>query len=224
MTELNSLLHPGINHEHPIYNGEMDKICEILQGEFGTTDYNNETPVLATVGIGPCLGIAGYEKDKKIGFLGHFDNGEHMNETLSRIYYAIGSNTLGEKSKFDLTILRGYDYTGNESTKTLDYLKRFFDAMKNHSMEFNIIHEDLGPNFGRINSAEDRFEEREKLTKTLLIDSRDGKIYRYDITKNPYTLSNRFQNSNNLEEKTMIINRVNLAFNCIAKPINLIIN
>ena len=69
---------------------------EVLQKEIGFTDKTCQTPKMYTCGLLGCAAIAGYDPNKKFGFLGHIDESidpqsvlELLNEKLKEYSAAI---------------------------------------------------------------------------------------------------------------------------------------
>ena len=55
------------------YSVDSEKSIEVMQGEYSIIEYSKNTPSMQTFGIGPCVAVTIYDKQRKKGFLAHID-------------------------------------------------------------------------------------------------------------------------------------------------------
>ncbi|MDD4353392.1 MAG: hypothetical protein PHN56_02950 [Candidatus Nanoarchaeia archaeon] len=136
----------------PIYQGSNNLVKLIYQREQGITYFNDNKPVLATFGLGPCLAIAGYDSRLKIGFLAHYDFLTNEKESIEQLIFLIPKNSF-----FDVSLIGGND----SSIEQYGVIK---ELLKNNEVLFNIIEEDV---FGNI-------------SRSIVLDTRTGEKFAYN--------------------------------------------
>ncbi len=175
--------------ELPVY--EMQNIHELAKNTGYIGCGNESKPIIATCGIGSCIGIAGYCSKPRIGFLAHI-NDTSPNPTYTRKKKLLSSLDIITKTAskcgllekgivFNTIIVQG-QYCPDLPLKVLEYL-----YSKKNGVIFNIVEEDLKPL-------------EVPNTKSIALDLRSGKLYSYKPIK-----QNESQNNTNTD-----INSINL--------------
>lgn len=143
-----------------------DKITEALQSEAAFTIATDKKPIVVTYGCKPCVALGGYDETNKIAFIVHFSNLNEVRGSWRLIFYNIEKLV---KTKIEKPIqlhLRGG--IKGQSEGIIEAIKIMINQRQDLPME--IASEDiLGDGFG---------------SKSLLIDSRNGEVSKYDPLSN----------------------------------------
>lgn len=86
------------------YSSSYNLITVIYSCEQGITNASDGKPVLATFGVGPCVSVVGYDPNKKVGFLTHYDFFTNVEKSLESLFCNIPQDGY---FNFELTILGG---------------------------------------------------------------------------------------------------------------------
>lgn len=139
VTDENSIreIGPGL-HISPGYGGEMDKIAEIWQNEYGITTSNDPHPVLATSAPVNCVSVVGYEKEKGVAFVTHYQHGTDLDSAFGMLLYNLRRATRGEDSVFYVRIVGG---DRGMSPELWDEVRRELRSSIGMEIKFEIIDE-----------------------------------------------------------------------------------
>jgi len=92
----------------PVYLGSFERVCEIQQREFAVSSAKATKPILATWHLAECVAVAGFDKNHKIGFLFHIDEGTLFNGGFRQLKHLFEFNSSGPFS-FEYIVLGGAD-------------------------------------------------------------------------------------------------------------------
>ena len=145
------------------YSSSFEDVFEIIQTEAGITCSEEEHPVLATYGIGPCVAIAGYEPNLKIGFIAHVD------ELTSNPSQTIVGNLerVSSDQNYEVTLIGGNEETSRENVQKI--IDNFTLNNLNPQIKFEIVDNEL-------------YEEDLNI-KSIALDTRTGELYDYNPMK-----------------------------------------
>jgi chemotaxis receptor (MCP) glutamine deamidase CheD len=152
----------------PPFNGNHDKVAEIMQREFGITQAGDVKPILATYGLGPCVGFLGWSSEHQLGFLTHYDRDTDIPFSFAHLLNELLKHKGHSDLDFNVRIIGGHT----------DYSERLIDSIKSHlnlrrDIRMNLIQEDTG-GYGWRSAA---------------LDTRTGEVFSYAINKNhPYRM------------------------------------
>lgn len=161
--------------------GHMNLVQEVFQREGVFSTSESEKPILATYGIGPCVSVMGYCKDLKRGFLVHYDdltdrsfgsldNSYSPPKSLMKICYW-GSLGAKDTPTYNIRIIQG-----NENTGLLNNIESYLSSLNGWRGGGRI----------RLNVEDRDVEEELAGEKSIAVDLRDGRVFRYSPSKNPY--------------------------------------
>lgn len=149
---------------------EKAKIEDVWQAEVGITNSTDSSPILGTDGLGPCIGVAGWDPNKKIGFLAHFHSEEQIQKCFNKIFSALKSClNSSEKSYFEVAIVGGENDIDASYDDRHDMIKA--ELLKDEEIKCRVVYEDIA----RTGDS----------TRSLLIDTRNGIISSYNSINNP---------------------------------------
>lgn len=152
------------------YRGPMERVAEISQNEFGLTTANDEKPVLATYGLLNCVSISGYEHERKIAFLTHYQSNTDLDLAFGVLLYNISRITHSEHSLFKTKICGGLN---GMSERLVNGLRRKLEGEPSLNINFELVEENI---LGSEIKGRD-----------LVIDASSGHFYdKYDPLSNPY--------------------------------------
>jgi chemotaxis receptor (MCP) glutamine deamidase CheD len=143
----------------PEYQGKGDLVSIVSQGEQGITHADSEKPILATFGIGPCISVSGYDKEKSVGFLTHYDSLVEVLESMQQVSDGMPTQEL----QFDVSIIGSDDST----VSMYKEIKSALEQLSQGSMKFNVTEEDV---FGNV-------------SRSVALDTRTGERFVYDPKK-----------------------------------------
>jgi chemotaxis receptor (MCP) glutamine deamidase CheD len=149
------------------FSGDYTKVLEILQRESGITTSENEKSVLATYSLGPCVAVAGWSPEYKLGFLTHFDGNTKLDESFSELYYNLLQKVGNESTEFDVRIVGG---RMNVSESLIKRIKGKLNIQP--KLRMNLVEEDtvgLESFIGR----------------DIALDTKTGQTFSYDVNNNP---------------------------------------
>ncbi|MBR9681725.1 MAG: hypothetical protein GOV00_02915 [Candidatus Altiarchaeota archaeon] len=155
---------PSFTYEtfnRPRLQKDFDKLVDVFMGKWAITNAEDEKPILATFGAGPCLAVAGYLPEKKAGFVAHYS----LPNTV------LESNLLFELSKYqqgDETLYVEIHMTGEDCNKeTVDAFKKYMTWRKDIVMEIVEEHTSGGDS-------------------SIALDTRTGETFSYSSLDNPH--------------------------------------
>ena len=140
------------------------EVIEALQSEMVVSSL--KTPIVATYGCSPCIAMGGYDTVNKIAFLIHFAHADEVKTALPLL--------LSKLKKTEKTIeihLRGG--IKGVSEKTYEEIKKLIEVS---SISMKIVSEDILSNKGSYG-------------KSLMIDSRTGRVRNYKANHHSRTFS-----------------------------------
>lgn len=152
------------------YNGSIDDVLVVQMHEWGITDASKAKPVIATDCVNTCMAIAGYEPNKKEGFLVHFAEISDAINTLRAIEQGLGS-----ENRYLLRIIGGTD---KEQKSREEEIIGIFENSKILNGKF--IGKDM---YGGDDSV-----------RSIALDTKDGKVYTFrglgpiDLTNGEFAL------------------------------------
>lgn len=152
-------------------NLDGDLIATAFQSELVITTADNEKPIVATFGCGPCVALGGYDPTNKIAFVVHFATAAEVTKYGDFLYHTILKLVKTPMTPPMQLHLRG----GLEgvSEDTVEAIKNWITVvLRRERLLLEIVSEDI------LSSID--FEE-----KSLLIDSRTGEVSTYDPMSNP---------------------------------------
>ncbi len=163
-----SLLEPSIRVSSAA-KLDGNKIAEALQSQFAITQEDDERPVVATYGCGPCVALGGYDPANKIAFVVHFANAEEVGESSGLIFWNIGKlikKPITKDNPMQLHLRGGYK---GESESIIEAIKIWMRERDDLPME--VVSEDI-------------LADGTGMGKSLSVDSRTGKISTYTPLSN----------------------------------------
>lgn len=101
--------------------GQKDSIVEAFQAEVVFSHAKDPKPVIASYGAGPCIIVAGYELEARIGFVAHFSHAGEVEVGKDRIVSKLSNMLGGRAGKFDLSLKGGIigDETSAATSKSI---------------------------------------------------------------------------------------------------------
>jgi hypothetical protein len=140
-----------------IFREDYSLLNLVHTSEASVSDYRSIRPVLATVGIGPCVAMAGYDSKNKLGFVSHNCVGDYVDELHDKVLEEL--RRLTPNLTMDIYIVGGMSGSGELASKLRNYAKRKLNPKS--------INEDLAL---RVSSCD-------YLGKSFVLDTRNGKVY-----------------------------------------------
>ena len=145
----------------PEFQGDYSLLNLVHGGEATVSTSQSQRPVIGSVGMGPCVAMAGYDPNRKIGFVSHNDVGDYVG-----VLHDLVLKELREKTKsnleIDIYIVGGMTGSGELASRLRDIARENFNP--------KTINEDLALNVS----------DWTYLGKSFLLDVRDGRIYSID--------------------------------------------
>ncbi|MFA6501823.1 MAG: hypothetical protein WCT85_03445 [Parachlamydiales bacterium] len=117
-------------------------------------------PILATVGIGPCIAMAGYDTSQGIGFLSHNGVGDYV-DILHDLVLEELNNHSKSRLEMEIYIVGGMMGSGQLARKLRENAKKFNPKRINEDLALKI-------------------SDLTYIGKSFAIDVRDGKVYSLD--------------------------------------------
>lgn len=170
--------------QRPKYSGNINDVVEVGMNQQGVTRASDNKPVLATLGLGPCVSLVGYEPNHRVGFLTHYTALTKVSDSFSGlliVLYQLGL-TDSAPTKFDVRLIGGWERE-DELIRELR-IKVMYGAFFN----MKIVEEDTG----YVGDG----------SRSVALDTRTGKLFSYEPAWNP----NR-KRLDELEERRMLIRR-----------------
>ena len=147
-------------------------IAEAFQAEVVFSHANDDKPILASYGAGPCVIACGYEPNHRVGFMAHFShNGEVSNGTLIIVSH-LHKILRGKSGKFHLN-LRGGIPTNPNSKKILSAIEKLVQWAKSSPFKISFEVHSIKTLGGETDNSE-----------SLALDTRNGMMAEYDPLKN----------------------------------------
>ena len=145
----------------PEFQGDYSLLNLVHGGEATVSTSQSQRPVIGSVGMGPCVAMAGYDPNQKIGFVSHNGVGDYVG-----VLHDLVLKELREKTKsnleMDIYIVGGMTGSGELASRLRDIARENFNP--------RTINEDLALNVS----------DWTYLGKSFLLDVRDGRIYSID--------------------------------------------
>ena len=145
----------------PEFQGDYSLLNLVHGGEATVSTSQSQRPVIGSVGMGPCVAMAGYDPNRKIGFVSHNDVGDYVG-----VLHDLVLKELREKTKsnleMDIYIVGGMTGSGELASRLRDIARENFNP--------RTINADLALNVS----------DWTYLGKSFLLDVRDGRIYSID--------------------------------------------
>ena len=145
----------------PEYQGDYSLLNLVHGGEATISTSESQRPVIGSVGMGPCVAMAGYDFNQRIGFVSHNGVGNYVGVLHDKV---LGELRRKAKSDLEMDIYIVWGMIGS---------KELASRLRNIAREnFNprTINEDLALDVS----------EWTYLGKSFLLDVRDGKVYSID--------------------------------------------
>ncbi len=162
--------HPEVTPLRP-----EDNTAEAIQSEVVFSQSDDDKPILATYGAGPCVIVAGYERSQKIGFVAHFSHAGEVEVGADLILDRL-KRMLNEKSGNFSVFLKGGIIDDPVSENTFKAIKKWVSTTNDHASHIAL----------KILSSDPLNSEDEE-SKSLALDTRSGAIYDYNpMRDNPY--------------------------------------
>jgi len=147
-----------------VYTGSLEDVVDLVQQELGITNSKDKKPVIATSCLTNCVGITGYNKENKAGFLIHADAMTHP--ILPVLVGSLGRLT-PEKQVYGVHLI------GGQSKGEKRHINRIIDSLTinnlNEKIRFEIVEKDL---YG------------EDMKRNIALDTRTGEIFDYNASIN----------------------------------------
>src|SRR3989338_24519 len=121
---------------------------------------NSPRPILASVGMGPCIAMAGYDSKEGIGFLSHNGIGDYVGVLYDLVLEELRKQT-NSRLEMEIYIVGGMLGSNALARKLRENAQKFNPSK---------IHKDLAL----------KISEWTYLGKSLSLDTRDGKVYSLD--------------------------------------------
>ena len=138
----------------------------IFMSEAGFCFHNDPHPILSTDGLRSCIGFAGWEPNKKIGFLVHFFTPEQVVDFQNRGIQILSEMTEMDSSTFDCVTVGGCLKT-SYSLKIVEAIRAI--KLPSH-LSFQVKEEPISKTFE---------------LKSLSLDTRTGDFGEYRVEEDP---------------------------------------
>lgn len=140
--------------------------CNMREAVFSQAD--KKRPIIATDSLATCVGVAGYDRAHKVGFVVHFPTEDEVEKHGDKILETL-KGLVGEEIRPPIEIhLRGG--TLDMSEPCVDAIKQWLASAEKKGCPIQIISENLLQTSG---------------CSSLALDTRDGTISCYDRTRDP---------------------------------------
>ncbi|RMD66256.1 hypothetical protein D6817_04480 [Candidatus Pacearchaeota archaeon] len=93
-----------ISKQYPVMD-VTDEVAEVVQGNFGITDSNDEKPIIATSALFTCIGLLGYDREHNLGFLMHIQSSNDVEGGLESLYQELARTHPDYEKEFDTHIV-----------------------------------------------------------------------------------------------------------------------
>jgi hypothetical protein len=140
-----------------------DEIAEAFQSEAAVTIATDKKPIVATWGCGPCIALGGYEPTNKIAFIAHLSTSRQVAMSGGMILHCISELAENKIEKPIQLHLRGG--VKNVSEAIVEAIKGWMERCTALPMEI---------------ATQDVLSTQMYGGKSLLIDSRNGRVSEYD--------------------------------------------
>lgn len=145
----------------PEYQGDYSLLNLVYGGEATISTSESQRPVIGSIGMGPCVAMAGYDANQKIGFISHNGFGDHV-----EVLHDLVLDELRKKSKseleMDIYIVGGMVGSSELASRLRIYARENFNP--------RTINEDLALDVS----------DWTYLGKSFLLNVRDGRVYSID--------------------------------------------
>ena len=142
------------------FTGDYSLLNLVHGSEASVSTKDSLRPVLATVGMGPCIAMSGYDSKQRIGFLSHNSNEKHV-DFLHDLVLDELNKLLKSELDMDIYIVGGMIGSRGLAKKLSENAKKFNPKTINYDLALNI-------------------SEWTYLGKSFVLDTRDGKVYSID--------------------------------------------
>ena len=147
----------------PRYQSDYSLLSLIHSGEATIATAESPRPIIGSVGMGPCVAMAGYDSAQRIGFISHNGLGDYV-EALHNLVLEELTKKSRLKLEMDIYIVGGMFMSGELARKLKDYANNNFNPKS--------IQEDLA-----LSVSGGRYL---YLGKTFFLDTRNGKVHSID--------------------------------------------
>jgi hypothetical protein len=117
-------------------------------GDLIISDALDQRPILATNGLADCIGVVGYEPNKKIGFIAHLLSDPETIQAVAHLFEMISSyiqNSNGSLSRIEVTLCGGLKgKSENLLTRIKEEIKRKNIVLKSDTHTLREHNDDLG--------------------------------------------------------------------------------
>lgn len=111
----------------PVYFGPFEGLCEVQQRQFAISSAQAEKPVLATWHLAGCVAVVGFDRESKVGFLFHIDEGSDISGAIQQFI---------ETLKNDQSYIFEYRLAGGADSNRLEQIEDHFQCQKRASVSF----------------------------------------------------------------------------------------
>ncbi len=157
----------------PIYLGPFDDVCEVEQRCFAITFPDAKKPILATWHLAECIGVVGFDKIHKIGFLFHVDKNAHFQKAL--LQFQMHLRTLYSQLFFDVRLFGGFidDLSYFNQMSMVDSVLQDLYQHRDSDIRFNILPQKNIVSLRSIDVKKDSYWSRSiRLARSICIDTR----------------------------------------------------
>lgn len=143
----------------PEYQDKSDLVSLIFPGEQGITRADSIKPILATFGLGPCISVSGYDKERSVGFLTHYHSLVEILESMQQVVNAMPIQEL----QFDVSIIGSDSFT----VSMYKEIKFVLEQLSQGLMKFKVTEEDV----------------LDSVKRSVALDTRTGERFVFDPKK-----------------------------------------
>ena len=145
----------------PEYQGDYSLLSLVHGGEATISTGESQRLVIGSVGMGPCVAMAGYDSKQKLGFISHNAIGDYVDALHDLVLKEI-KKVSDSELEMDIYIVGGMEGSNGLASKLRNIAKNRFNPKS--------INEDLAL----------KVSSWTYLGKSLLLDVRDGRVYSID--------------------------------------------
>ncbi len=142
----------------PEYQGDYSLLNLVHGSEATISTSESQRPVIGSVGMGPCVAMAGYDSNQKVGFVSHNGVGDYVGALHELVLEELKKKSKSEL-EMDIYIVGGMIGSGELALRLRNIARENFNP--------RTINDDLALNVS----------EWTYLGKSFLLDVRDGKVY-----------------------------------------------
>ena len=145
----------------PEYQGDYSLLNLVNGGEATISTSESQRPVIGSGGMGPCVAMAGYDPNQRIGFVSHNGVGDYVGCLHNQVLEELRKKSKSEL-EMDIYIIGGMMGSRELTSRLRNIARENFNP--------RIINEDLALNVS----------DWTYLGKSFLLDVRDGEVYSID--------------------------------------------